>query len=232
MEKMGDFLKTWMDRMSKEREKFLERKKQLWEVVEKNKCFSCDNGIIFYEEDGIRYEWVCDDYLKLVSCLRRKGLLLSVFGEEFVNVTTEKLDEKALEVYEKFDFDKDLIIIGPLGTGKTSFLALLLIKAKILSKNVIIRNPNKLLKDYFGGKDDLFMKADVLLIDDLGIEYNTDAFRSAFEEIIDYRWRNRKSTAITSNFEVENLFERYPRAMDRLQQRGILVVLKGTSLRR
>lgn len=231
MERISDYLKTWMSKMQEEGEKYIKRKEKIWELINNEKCNHCDNGIVYFEEDGLRYEWVCDDYLKLFTCDRRRGLLRSIFGEEFEEVTTEKLDKNVYQVYESYNFDRDVIIIGPLGTGKTSLLALFLIKAKILGKSCCIRNPNKFLKDYFTNKSNIFESFDILMIDDIGIEYSYDNFKSAFEEIIDYRWRNRKATIITSNYDVKTLFERYPRAMDRIQHKGILIYLKGKSLR-
>lgn len=70
--------------------------------------------------------------------------------------------------------------------------------------------------------------ASLLILDDLGTEKETEWATAKLDQIIDYRYINRKPLVVTSNLAMDKLA---PRIADRLME-GAVIHLRGTSYRR
>lgn len=68
----------------------------------------------------------------------------------------------------------------------------------------------------------------LLILDDLGAEKETEWAAEQLDFIIDYRYENRKPLIVTTNLTLDDLA---PRVADRLKE-GTLILLKGESFRR
>ena len=74
--------------------------------------------------------------------------------------------------------------------------------------------------------------ASLLLLDDFGAENTTDFAFEALQRIIDYRYRNRKPVAITTNLTIPEWIARYQdRMLSRLTEGGRIVQMKGRDRR-
>lgn len=158
---------------------------------------------------------------------------------------------------EDGDYPGFLYISGDIGTGKT-FLASCLARelhrdgVSVLWTKVgdIIRELNDAHKDYKKSERDVidqYIKAQVLVIDDLGKERPTEWTIAQLYAIIDARHENRRATVITSNYcDSKDLLERLTPAappneyadntsgkaiIDRMQG-GVEIQLTGESMRR
>jgi DNA replication protein DnaC len=82
---------------------------------------------------------------------------------------------------------------------------------------------------------DQFKDVPLLVVDDLGSEYN-DAkgfFAALLDEVIDARYSARLATAITTNLNAATFAARYgARIIDRLREAGRFVNCGNTSMRR
>lgn len=78
-----------------------------------------------------------------------------------------------------------------------------------------------------------FQNADLLIIDDLGVEQKTEWAISKIYNIIDSRYRNGLPTIITTNLTLDSLEEKYgKRTYDRLLEMCTPVVNEGISIRK
>lgn len=122
---------------------------------------------------------------------------------------------------------KWLVITGPYGVGKTHILRAINTQlspiAVYLSSQDIEDQIHKYRKnDELGDLYDLLRIAPILLIDDLGIEYGGDLFRSIIDRVIDGRIKRfpDKPTVITSNKPVKELASHIERTGDRLMNKA------------
>ena len=119
------------------------------------------------------------------------------------------------------------IIIGPTGSGKT-FLARCIV--------------NDFINSYFNKNDEeeenikiepYALKADLFILDDIGIETTPAFFISSFNNIIDKRLNEKKSTIITTNLNFNELKTRYhENTVSRLYGLYYKYFLLGEDLRR
>jgi len=160
----------------------------------------------------------------------------------FYSIVFEKVNKKYRSRLQEYilSFEEgkkdNLIIIGNIGTGKTSMLYLIireLLKTEITMKyytandlaTFIIRENSEEL---------VGMYDDIVMIDDLGREYlpEKESFvLSQLDNFIDLRYREDKTTIITSNLDKQSLSDRYPRIIDRLKEKGIDFQLSSSSMR-
>ncbi len=76
-------------------------------------------------------------------------------------------------------------------------------------------------------------KLDLLVIDEVGVQFGTDGELVQFTELLDTRYRQNRPTVIVSNCNREGLKQYLgERVLDRLRENGeFLVLLTGQSLR-
>ena len=165
----------------------------------------------------------------------------------------ENLTGFADHLGENIELGKGMLLLGPVGTGKTSAMVILLkdILGKfghILSSgpefrilkpdfDILFTNSNKIYnsifrKDYdFGAR---CRKARVLMIDDFGREYYHDFPFSEFEDLVEHRYANQLCTFVTSNLTPDELKsnDTYQRVVDRWRECNDIVQISGLSMRK
>lgn len=211
------------------------KRNEIWNEIKNEKCKYCEGGQIVYDLDGQKFYFDCEDYFISKDCSARTGYLYAVLGKRFINTDISMFSESIRKYVENYDYQENVIIIGSIGTGKTTLIGAFLIKAKKDRKTIIVKRPVDIVRDVFNGDYNnlkTYKSVDLFCIDDLGMESNNPVFDSNFEDIIDERWRRMRATIVTSNLEPKQLDKIYPRAFDRLLQNSKFIELTGESFRR
>lgn len=134
-----------------------------------------------------------------------------------------------------------LMLIGPVGTMKTTMAVAVL-------RELIEREPNQgyfipmvsLLDQLNEERDsrshileDRIRHTRLLVLDDLGAEYDHAWVAAKIDSIITERYNRMKSTIVTSNLRRDEIRDRYQmRIFDRLKSTNRLITFAGKSLRR
>ena len=134
-----------------------------------------------------------------------------------------------------------LLLFGEVGTGKTFFAACI---ANALVENCVsvkMTNFSTILNDLFYETDknqyiDRLNKHDLLIIDDLGIERNTDYALEQVYNIIDARYRHNRPLIVTTNLTLDELKNpadtAHKRIYDRVLEMCLPVKFTGENLRK
>jgi len=135
------------------------------------------------------------------------------------------------------------LLVGPPGTGK-SFAAQLILRYAIERGMTAIRITEHeygfaLIKRDERQLRNAARRRDVLLLDDLGSEYQTAFLAAEIDAVVDSRWDRGAATIVTSNLVPwrqdagdDSLEARYPRIWSRLRHDGPgLIVFSGPDLR-
>ena len=116
----------------------------------------------------------------------------------------------------------NLLLVGQAGSGKTHFMVALL--RELMRKNICTTVNTRILRmkhieekfsramEQFSSTQyeiDLLCEPDYLLIDDLGVERQTEKMKSDLLEIIGQRLDAKKVTIITTNIQFEDIADRY-----------------------
>lgn len=178
-----------------------------------------DHSKYYRKEKGI-------EHIKRIQFLKR------TLGEKYKVKTFSNFNKsKSLKAYDvcrlyakNFLSNRNegigLFITGPVGSGKTHLVSAIidyiarLHKHKV--KDLIFKSSVNLLSEIkFSFEDKTteslvkgFENADLLVIDDLGIEKSTDWTHEIFYKIIDHRYSNLMPTIITSNLAYPELKEK------------------------
>ncbi|NMK39945.1 ATP-binding protein [Megasphaera elsdenii] len=136
---------------------------------------------------------------------------------------------------------KGLMLIGPVGTMKTTMAVAVL-------RDLIEREPNQgyfipmvsLLDQLNEERDsrshileDRIRHTRLLVLDDLGAEYDHAWVAAKIDSIVTERYNRMKSTIVTSNLRRDEIRDRYQmRIFDRLKSTNKLITFAGKSLRR
>lgn len=154
---------------------------------------------------------------------------------------------------------KGLLLVGPVGVGKTCSLIVLLMgilkrtareqMVTYASDNktegtgvvgfpsILFATSNKIFNAVFR-KDEVFLAAlqnvKFLFIDDFGREYFSDYAWSSFEEMIDHRYSNKLCTFVTTNLTAQDLAgnEKLGRVVDRWRECCDMIQISGESMRK
>ena len=129
---------------------------------------------------------------------------------------------------------------GPVGTGK-SYLAACIANA-LLEQEVTVKmtNFNTILNDLFAAEDKTeYIRSlnvyELLIIDDLGVERNSEYALENIFSVIDWRYRSGKPLIITTNLPLVQLKQETKiekkRIYDRILERCIPVKIDGVSRR-
>ncbi len=128
-----------------------------------------------------------------------------------------------------------LVLFGGFGTGKTTAAAWCAMEWLRRSKRVQwVRAPAASAMQLFGAEANIFIdlcrESDALVIDDLGAEFPTDAWRRWLEDVLDARWGNKRKTLITVNNLGEEDFKKRMggRIIDRLRDGELFDCGKGS----
>ena len=139
----------------------------------------------------------------------------------------------------KYHTGDSLLMIGAYGTGKTHLATAIV--------NELLDNGVPALYDTWAGhlqrlRDEfdngerrylaLMKKVDVLIVDDLGKDKQTEWNDEILFEVINYRYEHRKPVVITTNATPRELEDRHPAVYSRLCEICELVTMTGKDYRR
>jgi len=180
---------------------------------------------------------------------RLEGMLasLGVKATTAKAVSSGRLDRTAalqgVEDQERFG-RTFLLLSGGVGTGKTVAAASAAIAATKSGQRARFVKAGELsTQSSFGDAAEARMaelrRADVLVIDDLGLERLHDMWKQAFEDLIDHRWEEDLRTIITTNLpptadagrqSIRGVYGE--RVASRIRQKGLIVLCGTDDLRR
>lgn len=139
----------------------------------------------------------------------------------------EYLRDYVKNIEEKINNGENLIITGECGVGKTYLMKCFINDCKkiVIEKEIWDYPKNKIEKrlldvGYFNifkvieelrkkydkkESDYNFYSYDILIIDEIGVQFATDGERQILYEVINYRWENYKPTFLISNLNLEGI---------------------------
>lgn len=147
--------------------------------------------------------------------------------------------EKWKQMYEE---NIGLLLYGDVGTGKTYFAAC--IANELIDKGVpvLVTNFSRLVNQLSGFNDDKneFLNSlnlyKLLIIDDLGVERQSEFVMEQVYNIIDSRYKNGQPMIITTNRPIQEIKEakdmNYKRIYDRILENCVPMEITGESRRR
>lgn len=161
------------------------------------------------------------------------------------NITSdnERVHRIASNYVKNFDEmlsnSQGLLFWGDVGTGKSYTAAAIANELMEQMHSVVMTSFVKLLQIIESGKSDVIERvnrATLLVIDDFGVERNTDYALEQVYNIIDSRYRKRKPIIITSNVTINAMKScsdiRQVRIYDRIFEMCYPVKVDGTSFRK
>lgn len=187
--------------------------------------------------------------MKRISQLRANGIHdenIRNWTFENADDTNPKLIEKARIYYDKWaemhEQNIGLLLFGNVGTGKTYFAACI---ANALINDgipVLMTNFSKILNDLSGFKEhdknayiNSLNRYDLLIIDDLGVERQSDYALEQVFNVIDSRYKNGQPLIVTTNISIEDLKNpsdmKFKRIYDRILEMTIPIKVDGVSRR-
>jgi len=146
---------------------------------------------------------------------------------------------------ERYEAGGCLVFLGPVGVGKTHLvcgIASHVIAAGYSSLFTTVIEAVRMVRSTYGGKSELtesqaihrFTWPDLLILDELGVQYGSDNEFLILTELINLRYADCKPTILLSNL-MPNEFESFvgDRVFDRLHENGGMVLpIMGDSHRR
>ena len=170
--------------------------------------------------------------------MRRDDSWRQMAPTRFADASPDDLDGPALDAFTEWraDATSNLLVFGPVGTGKSHFayaLARHAFMCGIRVKCSSVIDMLNALRPEGGGHINHYAGSSLLVLDDLGTEKMTDWAAEQVNGIIDARWRDRLGTIVTSNLSPQQLKETLgERAWSRLQDGAIALTLTGSDRRR
>ncbi len=135
----------------------------------------------------------------------------------------QRVYKSCISYAENFDLDsQSLYFFGRTGLGKTHLSLAIANEAIKKGYNVIYGSVigflNKMEREKFGRAEtfeteDILIDADLLILDDLGAEFQTTFTTSAIYNLINSRNARGVPTIISSNLSIKELKERYPESV-------------------
>lgn len=143
---------------------------------------------------------------------------------------------------ERYRKNQGLLLWGGVGTGKSFFAGC--IANGLIEKEIPVRMTNfaEILNDLMGsyeGRNEyvrhLTNNYSLLIIDDLGVERNTEFALEQVYNVIDSRWRAKKPLIVTTNLSIEQIQNAqdmpHGRIYDRLGEMCVPIRIHGKSMR-
>ena len=164
-----------------------------------------------------------------------------IIPQRFSSATWEAVgDPRAadqLKAWSGLSRQPNLVLLGPVGSGKTSAAVVALRSAHEACKEVLFVEAGSMLASLRpdgGGCVDDYCEADRLLVDDVGQETKTVWTREQVGLIVTSRYNAELPTVVTSNFNLKDLEAHLePHTASRLLGDGaVIVVMRGSDRRR
>ncbi len=178
------------------------------------------------------------------TCIHDKGLLDCNFENDDGSVKQMKVAKWYVNTWKERKAENDgLLLWGTVGTGKT-FLAGCIANSLIeQGESVLMTNFAKILNTLSGmyseEKNEFIaslMRYSLLIIDDLGIERNTEYAKEQVYNIIDERYKAKLPLIVTTNLSLDELKDSkelmYQRIYDRVLSMCVPVSFQGESHRK
>lgn len=197
--------------------------------------------LIFQDEIAVRKQRLFDRRLQLAAF--RDQRRLEDFDWTF-NSSVKKSEIFDLATCRFIRESKDILLIGPPGTGKSHIVQALGHQAIRMGFLVYYRSIFDLVQDFvrdeaFAGQDrvlEKYLKPDLLIIDDMGMKQLPKRSGEYLFEVVMRRYEKR-STVMTSNRPIEDwgkLLQDVPTAtaiLDRFLHNAVIIPIKGRSYR-
>lgn len=132
-----------------------------------------------------------------------------------------------------------MMLVGPVGTMKTT-MAIAVLRAYIESHDAgyfipmvsLLDNLNQARERYDNSVENRIRQTPLLVLDDLGAEYDHTWVQAKVDAIITERYNRMRATIITSNLDARDILDRYQRRIyDRLRSTSMYIKFNGKSLR-
>ena len=152
----------------------------------------------------------CENLILTGSCGSGKSYILNAFMNDVVNIKAER---QAVDYSARYGIQE------------------IITKSNITAKMINIYNLITDLRDKdYKNKDVIdYKNFDILIIDEVGVQFSTDAERQILYSLIDYRYNNFKPTFIISNFDLAG--GKNENSIDKILGQRILTRLKLNNCR-
>lgn len=196
------------------------------------------------EEERKRQEEIARIRRMKATCIHDKGLLECTFSNDDESVKQMKIAKWYVDTWEERKSNNDgLLLWGNIGTGKTFFAGCIANALIEQGVSVLMTNFAKILNTLSGmyseEKNEFIaslMKYSLLIIDDLGIERNTEYAKEQVYNIIDERYKAKLPLIVTTNLTLNELKDAdelmYKRIYDRVLSVCVPVSFLGESHRK
>ena len=183
------------------------------------------------EEERKRVEEIARIRRMKATCIHDKGLLDCTFENDDGSVKQMKVAKWYVDTWKERKSRNDgLLLWGNIGTGKT-FLAGCIANALIeQGESVLMTNFSKILNTLSGmyseEKNEFIaslMRYSLLIIDDLGIERNTEYAKEQVYNIIDERYKAKLPLIVTTNLTLDEMKDSIEVAQRRIYDRVLSV---------
>lgn len=214
--------------------------------VKKNKSEKANQERVAQEAIKQRIEQI--DRKKLISSLPLRFKKCNFESYEPSHEVQKQIKYKCSQYAELFDSLRELgtslVLCGNSGTGKTHLAAAIINsicegnkwQPKFTSAIKITREVKKTYSSNDRCEDDViasFFKPDLLVIDEVGVQFGTDTEKMILFEILNERYENLKPTILISNLSIESLKKfTGDRVIDRMKEnKGKVLIFNWNSAR-
>lgn len=229
----------------------------VWRTNEPRRC-DCEKSVEFWkrwdakQEERQKAQALAEEQEKrrqrIADILGRSGIKKRYLSRSFENFIVNDVNRKAYETAKSYvddwqnnrDKGEGLYFEGTCGTGKTHLAVAVAMTLINQGVPVICKTSIDLLADIkrsyeydsLTSEEDVlsaYMTADFLVIDDLGKEQTTEWSASILYRIINDRYENMLPTAITTNYNADDLTEKLTVNGNREKAKAVISRFKGSS---
>ena len=176
----------------------------------------CDCARDAYEKDKAdreRRERIMEIQRRKATCIQDRGLIECTFANDDGSLSQIASAKKYVETWKERKVNNDgLLLWGDVGTGKTFYAACIANALIEQGTSVLMTNFSKILNQLSGmfseDKNNFIasmMQYSLLIIDDFGIERNTEYALEQVYNIIDERYKTKLPLIVTTNLSLSTL---------------------------